>query len=276
MNITFLGTSAATPTKERNLPAIALRLNSGELILFDAGEDVQRRFEAAKLKFNTPTTIFISHMHGDHVIGLPGLLFNFHLNDRTAPLVIIGPQGLASFLNAHYFYIGLKAQTYDLVLYEVEIPEVIAKSYRENTPLNQENDQKMRLIEYRNLLSSQYERRFIAKDNNILWQTTEYQVFCEWMPHSTPTLGFRFEELPRDGKFDPEKAKALGIPMGALWKQMQEGKIVKLKDGREINPVQEGIVTEKRPGYTIVYTADTGIGPILTDFVRNTDILISE
>ena len=62
---------------------------------------MQRRFEA-KLKMNVPTTICISHMHGDHVIGLPGLLFNFHLGDRTAPLTIIGPANLQPFLSMHF------------------------------------------------------------------------------------------------------------------------------------------------------------------------------
>ena len=106
MQLIFLGVSAATPTQDRNLSSFALRLDSGELLLFDAGEDVQRRFEAAKLKFNTPTTILISHLHGDHIIGLPGLLFRFHLNERTAPLRIIGPYGIASLLLSQYHLHG--------------------------------------------------------------------------------------------------------------------------------------------------------------------------
>ena len=109
MDLIFLGTSGATPTKYRHLPAIALRLDSGHLLVFDTGEDIQRQFEAANLKFNVPTTIFISHLHGDHVIGLPGLLFNFHLNSRSKALTIVGPLGLASFLMSLHQIVGLKA-----------------------------------------------------------------------------------------------------------------------------------------------------------------------
>ena len=132
MDLIFLGTSAATPTKDRNLPATALRLDNGEIILFDAGEDVQCWFEA-KLKMNVPTTICISHMHGDHVIGLPGLLFNFHLGDRTAPLTIIGPPNLQPFLSMHFKLLGLRIP-YPCTLIEV-IPPLILEDLQEISTL---------------------------------------------------------------------------------------------------------------------------------------------
>ncbi|UYP44931.1 Ribonuclease Z [Candidatus Lokiarchaeum ossiferum] len=264
MELKFLGTSGATPTMDRNLPAIAMRLDSGEIILFDAGEDVQRRFEAAKLKFNVPTTILISHLHGDHVIGLPGLLFNFHLNGRTAPLTIIGPQGLAAYLLFHFQLIGLKAQSYSLSLIEVQFP-------KDDTPKGG-----MDTIQYRNFLTSAYERAFVQISGKIIKIADAYVIKTYWMKHSMPTLGYRYEEKPHDGKFNPERAKELNIRPGILWKRMQKGETIKINGDTEINPILEGIVTEKRPGYIVAYSGDTMMCPNLVTLAKNADYFICE
>jgi ribonuclease Z len=264
MELKFLGTSAATPTKERNLPSFALRLESGEILLFDAGEDVQRRFEAAKLKFNVPTTIFITHLHGDHILGLPGLLFNFHLNGRTSPLIIIGPQGLANYLAMQYQLIGLQAKSYSLTLIEIQFPQ-------DDTPKGGVNT-----IRYRNFLTPQFERIYIQISGSTIQITEFYVVKAYWMKHSIPTLGFRFEELPRDGKFNPGRAIELNIKKGILWKRLQKGEIIKNGDGSEIDPLKLGIVTEKRAGTIIAYSGDTMICPNLHILAHNADYFICE
>lgn len=264
MELKFLGTSGATPTMDRNLPSIALRLDNGEILLFDAGEDVQRRFEAAKLKFNVPTTIYISHLHGDHVIGLPGLLFNFHLGGRTAPLTIVGPQGIAAYLDFHFQLIGLRATSYSLSLLEIQFP-------KDDTPKGG-----MDTIQYRNFLTPKYERAFVQLVGNTVKITNLYFVKAYWMKHSMPTLGFRFEEKPHDGKFNPERAKELNIRPGILWKRMQKGETIKINGGSEIDPIAEGIVTEKRPGYVIAYSGDTMMCPNLLTLAENADYFICE
>ena len=68
-------------------------------MLFDTGEDVQRAYEIAGFKMNRPLSIFITHIHGDHVIGLPGLLFRLNLLNRDKDVDIFGPIGL--FLLSH-------------------------------------------------------------------------------------------------------------------------------------------------------------------------------
>ena len=99
MRITFLGTSASVPTVERNLPAVALRRN-GELILFDCGEGTQRQMIRAKIGFNRETKVLITHMHGDHILGLPGLIQTMSLYGRTRDLNVYGPPGVKAFLEA--------------------------------------------------------------------------------------------------------------------------------------------------------------------------------
>jgi ribonuclease Z len=90
MRITFLGTAGSWPTKERSASAIALDLES-ELILLDCGEGTQRQFFQSPASFMRVRRIFLTHFHGDHFLGLPGLVQSMNLNNRTEPLDIYGP-----------------------------------------------------------------------------------------------------------------------------------------------------------------------------------------
>src|SRR5215204_2064155 len=89
MQLIFLGTSSATPTLERGLSSIAL-MRGGELLLFDAGEGMQRNFIKAGLGMNRKMKIFISHMHADHCVGLLGLLQTMGLQGREKSIAIYG------------------------------------------------------------------------------------------------------------------------------------------------------------------------------------------
>jgi ribonuclease Z len=90
MELTFLGTSSALPTKNRSHPAIALK-SFGEIILLDCGEGTQRQMSIAGLSPMKINHIFISHLHGDHILGLPGLVQSMAFRGRTEPLHIFGP-----------------------------------------------------------------------------------------------------------------------------------------------------------------------------------------
>lgn len=97
LNIIFLGTAGSVPTPKRSLPAILIQ-RKGEQIMFDCGEGVQRQIIKAKTSFHKKTKIFITHMHGDHVLGLPGLLQTMALLDREKKLEVYGPSGIKRFL----------------------------------------------------------------------------------------------------------------------------------------------------------------------------------
>ncbi len=99
IDVIFLGTGGALPTKERGLPAVALR-RDGELFLFDCGEGTQRQMMHVGLGFNRPMTIMISHLHGDHVLGLPGLLQTMSSLVRDKPLDLYGPEGISGYLGS--------------------------------------------------------------------------------------------------------------------------------------------------------------------------------
>ncbi len=100
MKLVFLGTSAAQPTENRGLSCICLA-REGEIIMFDAGESAQISFFKSGLGWNKKMKIFVTHLHGDHCIGILGLLQTMSMQHRTETLEIYGPKGIDEFISAN-------------------------------------------------------------------------------------------------------------------------------------------------------------------------------
>ena len=100
MKLVFLGTSAAQPTPERGLTCICLE-KEGEILMFDAGEGAQISYLKSGLGWNKKMKIFVTHLHGDHCIGILGLLQTMTLQNRTEPMEIYGPDGIEEFIAAN-------------------------------------------------------------------------------------------------------------------------------------------------------------------------------
>jgi len=100
MKLVFLGTSAAQPTAERGMTCICLVLDR-EILMFDAGEGAQIAFQKAKLGWNKKIKIFVTHLHGDHCVGILGLLQTMSLQNRTESVDIYGPIGIEEFIAAN-------------------------------------------------------------------------------------------------------------------------------------------------------------------------------
>ena len=101
MQITFLGTSSGVPTRSRNVSSVALRLpQRAEMWLFDCGEGTQHQILRSDLKISQLSRIFITHMHGDHIFGLMGLLASCGLAGNVQRVDIYGPPGLSEYLQA--------------------------------------------------------------------------------------------------------------------------------------------------------------------------------
>jgi ribonuclease Z len=98
--IQFLGTGSGTPSLDRNLACVAVQ-REGELFLFDCGEAAQIQYRRAGLGFGPLTAIALSHMHGDHVTGLMGLLMSLQMADRSEPLDLYGTPGLGEYLRCN-------------------------------------------------------------------------------------------------------------------------------------------------------------------------------
>ena len=116
IRLVLLGTGAAAPTRTRNVSSLAIVLD-GRTLLFDCGEGTQHQLQRSSVHSGSIEAIFITHLHGDHLFGLPGLLASLGLNGRTAPLTLAGPPGLERYLRA-IPYLGAP---YDIRLYEPSV-----------------------------------------------------------------------------------------------------------------------------------------------------------
>lgn len=97
IELVFLGTSSATPTLRRNVSSIAVQLDR-ESLLVDVGEGTQQQILRSGIRRGRIDRILITHLHGDHFYGLIGLLTSFQLNRREEPLQLVGPPGIARYI----------------------------------------------------------------------------------------------------------------------------------------------------------------------------------
>lgn len=121
MKVTFLGTGAGLPSKYRNTQSFILNFTDElkEYWMFDCGESSQHKIMHTSIKPSKINKIFISHMHGDHILGLIGFLTSrsFLLNKSENPLIIYGPKGIKEYVEFNLKY------TYSFLTYEIEFEE---------------------------------------------------------------------------------------------------------------------------------------------------------
>jgi ribonuclease Z len=102
----------------------------------------------------------------------------------------------------------------------------------------------------------------------------EYELVVFETEHRADTVGYALVEQLRLGRFDPDKARAMGIPEGPLWGQLHKGKTVTLPDGRMVGPAE--LVGPPRPGRTLVYSGDTRPNLAVIEASRGADLLVHE
>lgn len=121
MELFFLGTGAGSPSRERNVTSIALDLTieRGKLWLFDCGEGTQHQILKSSLKLSRLEYIFITHLHGDHIYGLPGLLTSKSYQGGNRSLTLYGPPGIRSYME-HVLSISQARLDYEWNIIEVE------------------------------------------------------------------------------------------------------------------------------------------------------------
>jgi ribonuclease Z len=228
LSLTFLGTSAARPTVERNVSALALQ-REGETLLFDCGEGTQRQMMRYGVSFAL-SEIFFTHFHADHFLGMIGLVRTLGLQGREEPLRLYGPRGAKQVLN-NALLLGV-----DKVPFGVEIQEV--------------------------------------KPGAVIGERTGFSISAFATDHGAGSIGYALVETERYGKFDPAKARALGIPEGPLWGKLQRGEAVGLADGRTLTA--DSVVGPRRPGRKVVITGDTAPCASVVDAAAGADLLVHE
>jgi len=125
LRVVFLGTAAGVPTLKRGLPAILVQ-RDGEQLMFDCGEGAQRQMLMAGASLNRTTRVFVTHMHGDHVMGLPGLLQTMALLGREKKLEVYGPAKIKDFLHGIRETVQF-VLTFPIEIHEIERPGVVCQ-----------------------------------------------------------------------------------------------------------------------------------------------------
>jgi ribonuclease Z len=235
VQVTFLGTSSGVPTRARNVSAVALRLpQRAELWLFDCGEGTQHQFLRSELRVSQLRRIFITHMHGDHVFGLPGLLASLGLAGSCGGIDLYGPDPLRDYLE------GVMRTSSTRIGYPLRTHRV----------------------------------REAAASGRVLLDDDDITVRCAPLTHRVPAYAYRVEQKQRPGRFDVERARALGIPPGPIYAELKAGRSVTLDDGRVIRG--DALCGPPRPGCSVVYCTDTVFSEAAVELARGADLLIHE
>lgn len=123
LHIIFLGTGGSWPSVQRNVSSVAVKRGS-EILLFDCGEGTQRQFQKSGQSYMQISKVFLTHFHGDHFLGLPGLIQTMQLNDRKEPLVVYGPRGVQK-LMSQLLSLGYFKPSYEINAEEVDDRDVL-------------------------------------------------------------------------------------------------------------------------------------------------------
>ncbi len=222
----FLGTAASRPTVARSVSAIAVH-RLGEMLLFDCGEGTQRQMMRYGTGFAVHD-IFFTHIHADHLLGMPGLLRTMGLQGREEPMRLYAGKGSGRIVE-QAVYLGVERVGFPVEIRELEPEEAIERD--------------------------------------------GYDIVPFPTRHGRGSLGYALVEHERLGRFDPDRARALGVPEGPLWGRLHRGQAVEV-DGRAIDPGE--VVGPSRPGRRVVYTGDTRPTKTTAKFARGADLLIHE
>ena len=194
LTVTFLGTSAARPTVERNVSGLAVH-REGETLLFECGEGTQRQMMRYGVSFAL-SEIFFTHFHADHFLGVIGLIRTLGLQGRPEPLFLYCPKGAKKVLSTA-LQLGVERVPFPVEITEVKAGDTIGDGGRGK-----------------------------REGYDIYAFPTEHG--------GGPSLGYVIKEHVRRGRFDVEKAKTAGIPEGPLWGKVAKGEPIELPDGRRL------------------------------------------
>ncbi|HXV86115.1 MAG TPA: ribonuclease Z [Gemmatimonadales bacterium] len=235
LSVTFLGTSAARPTVERNVSATAV-VREGETLLFECGEGTQRQMMRYGVSFAL-ADIFITHFHTDHFLGIVGLLRTLGLQGRVEPMRLYGPRGARRVFD-QALALGVERAPFDVQVVE------------------------------------------LAPGDRV--QRKGYDVVAFATQHGRQSVGYALVEHPRLGRFDPDKARTLGIPEGPLWGRLHRGETVEFEVVPTAGPPvrrsarPSEVVGPPRAGRKLVYTGDTRPCSSVVEAADGADLLIHE
>ncbi|XP_013400245.1 zinc phosphodiesterase ELAC protein 1 [Lingula anatina] len=271
MELHFMGTASAYPTPVRGASCIIFRRDS-DCWMFDCGEGSQTQVMKSTIKPGKISKIFITHLHGDHVFGLPGLLCTIGQNSTPDRLLeIYGPQGLRKFLRVN-LELSRSMLGFDYVVHEL-IP------IREQC--NCVKDWETWSVDHeapRGPLHP-YEKpgMSISADKQGVWHLLEesgVSVKASWLTHRIPSFGFVIQQASQPGRLNVDVLKAKGILPGPLYAKIKRGEAITAPSGELVKP--EDVLGPDKPGKKVVILGDTSNSDSIASIAQGADVLVHE
>ncbi|KAK2837153.1 hypothetical protein Q5P01_014365 [Channa striata] len=276
MDLTFLGTGSAYPSPYRGASALVLR-TEGDCWLFDCGEGTQTQLMKSQLRAGRITKIFISHLHGDHLFGLPGLLCTVSLNtnpdahDNPVCVDIYGPRGLRSFLRVTLGLTGSQL----LFPYAVHELEPTPEQSPEEGRLSLEMTTECGPLHPQERLGQTIPLD-VSSDSYLLFEDKKFVVKAFRLFHRVPSFGFCVQEHNRPGRLKTEVLRELGLKPGPLYGRLKAGESVTLESGHVVLPSE--VLDEAIPGRKVCVLGDCssvlGVQPLR--LCSGADVLVHE
>lgn len=235
VDITILGCGGGMPMPFRNLASMIISYR-GRKMLIDCGEGTQVSMRIAKTGFKAIDVICITHAHGDHIVGLPGLLSTIGNSGREEEIIIIGPKGIKDIVE------GLSVIC-PYLPYEIKVIE--------------KPEEKIKF-------SLKEKLEISDMDCDIELDTLDLE-------HSAPCIGYGFY-VRRRPKFDVEKAMENKVPK-LLWSKLQKNEKIEFEG---VTYYKDMVLGEERDGIKISYMLDSRPIDIISDFSKNSDLLVCE
>ncbi|XP_063690307.1 zinc phosphodiesterase ELAC protein 1-like [Bolinopsis microptera] len=263
IDLVFLGTGSCYPSPSRGASSTILRLD-GECWMFDCGEGTQIQYQRSNVKPGKLTRIFITHLHGDHLFGLPGLMCLIQgtvTGSATAPepLHLYGPVGLARYIRTSLILSGTEF-TRPYTVHEIDI-ENTGYDPTEDTNIKHVNETPGRVINLRNNAFS-------------LFETPKYKVEAGILSHRLPCVGFVITEAPSVGSLNTVLLKELGVPPGPMYGKLKSGHSITGPSGHLITPNM--VLGQNKRGRKIVILGDTCDNSKIEHIARDPDVVVHE
>ncbi len=261
LEVHLLGTASCFPTPKRGVSCTAVRHEDG-VWLFDCGEGSQIQFQKSELKPGRINKIFISHLHGDHLFGLPGLLCTIGQSNSTEGKLIdlYGPRGLKNFLRIS-LGISMSFLGYQYRVHEIMIGE---NSLSSSSLLTELHPNELPGTEINQNCDGSFD---ICKINKLF-------VTAHILRHTVECVGFVIKENDIPGQLDANLLKAKGVPPGPLYGKIKRGETITLDDGTTIEP--ETVLGPTRKGRVVVILGDTSSSDSMIPFATGADVLVHE
>lgn len=235
IDLCMLGTGGGMPMPQRFLSSVLINYK-GRKILIDCGEGTQVSMRMLSWGFKNIDVICISHGHGDHIVGLPGLLATIGNSGRLEPLTIIGPKGIKNIID------GLRVIV-PYLPYEVNVLE---------------NPREVNMA--------------VGKDNIIIDKDkSDITISTLELEHSSECIGYAFY-IKRTAKFNVDKAIQNNVPK-IFWNRLQKGEVIE-ENGITYN--KEMVLGDERKGIKISFVTDTRPSSEIVEFIKESDLFICE